>query len=209
MTRCIYQQGSNFYLTTAYTPTASVIETDKAGAVTTNYQLTFYATTDELPTSMNTAHSGSDLASGNNNFGLGGSQGSKLFAFTGRSSGASGGTTADNYANNNNPARFGTGILRQTGLATASAVSGILTVNQTDSNAEDYVGNSTHVYYGFANELTSYRNTIYAQSHNFIDGNSAVITVNSYSSTNRFEFVDSSGSNVPITSSQFLSLIHI
>ena len=209
VTRCIYQQGSNFYLTTSYTPTASVIETDKAGAVTTNYQLIFYATTDELPTSMNTAHSGSDLASGNNNFGLGGSQGSKLFAFTGRSSGASGGTTADNYANNNNPARFGTGILRQTGAATASSVSGIITVNQTDSNAEDYIGNSTHVYYGFANELTSYRNTIYAQSHNFIDGNSAVITVNSYSSTNRFEFVDSSGSNVPITSSQFNAVITV
>mgnify|MGYP006231164411 FL=1 len=126
MTRCIYQQGSNFYLTTSYTPTASVIETDKAGAVTTNYQLTFYATTDELPTSMNTAHSGSDLASGNNNFGLGGSQGSKLFAFTGRTSGGAAGTTADNYANNNDPARFGTGILRQTGAATASSVSGII-----------------------------------------------------------------------------------
>ena len=203
VTRCIYQQGSNFYLTTSYTPTSSVIETDKAGTVTTDYQLTFYATTDELPTSMNTAHSGADFAAGNNNFGLGGSQGSKLFAFTGRTSGGSAGTTADNYANSNDPARFGTGILRQTGAATASAVSGILTVNQNDSNAENYSSNSTHVYYGFANELTSYRNTIYAQSHNFIDGNSAVITVNSYSSTNRFEFVDSSGNNVPITSSQF------
>ena len=203
VTRCIYQQGSNFYLTTSYTPTASVIETDKAGTVTTDYQLTFYATTDELPTSMNTAHSGADFAAGNNNFGLGGSQGSKLFAFTGRTSGGSSGTSADNYANSNDPARFGTGILRQTGAATASAVSGILTVNQNDSNAENYSSNSTHVYYGFANELTSYRNTIYAQSHNFIDGNSAVITVNSYSSTNRFEFVDSSGNNVPITSSQF------
>jgi len=203
VTRCIYQQGSNFYLTTSYTPTSSVIETDKAGTVTTDYQLTFYATTDELPTSMNTAHSGADFAAGNNNFGLGGSQGSKLFAFTGRTSGGSSGTSADNYANSNDPARFGTGILRQTGAATASAVSGILTVNQNDSNAENYSSNSTHVYYGFANELTSYRNTIYAQSHNFIDGNSAVITVNSYSSTNRFEFVDSSGNNVPITSSQF------
>ena len=140
---------------------------------------------------------------------LGGSQGSKLFAFTGRTSGGAAGTTADNYANNNDPARFGTGILRQTGAATASSVSGIITVNQTDSNAEDYVGNSTHVYYGFANELTSYRNTIYAQSHNFIDGNTAVITVNSYSATNRFEFVDSSGTNVPITSSQFNATITV
>ncbi len=209
VTRCIYQQGSNFYLTTTYQPTSSVIETDKAGTVTTNYQLTFYATTDELPTSMNTAHSGSDLASGNNNFGLGGSQGSKLFAFTGRTPGGSAGTSADNYANNNDPARYGTGILRQTGGATASSVSGIITVNQTDSNAEDYVGNSTHVYYGFANELTSYRNTIYAQSHNFIDGNSAVINVNSYSTTNRFEFVDSSGNNVPITDSQFNAVITV
>ncbi len=209
VTRCIYQQGSNFYLTTSYTPTSSVIETDKAGSVTTDYQLTFYATTDELPTSMNTAHSGADLASGNNNFGLGGSQGSKLFAFTGRSSGGSSGTSADNYANSNDPARFGTGILRQTGAATASSVSGIITVNQSDANAEDYSSNSTHVYYGFANELTSYRNTIYAQAHNFIDGNSAVINVNSYSTTNRFEFVDSSGNNVPIAQAQFNATITV
>ena len=209
VTRCIYQQGSNFYLTINYTPTASVIETDKAGTVTTDYQLSFYAETDELPTSMNTAHSGSDFAAGNNNFGLGGSQGSKLFAFTGRSSGASGGTTADNYANNNDQARFGTGILRQTGAATGSAVSGILTVNSSDSNNEVYSSNSTHVYYGFANELTSYRNTIYAPAHNFIDGNSAVINVTSYSTTNRFEFADSSGNNVPIANSQFNAVITV
>ena len=208
VSRCFFLNGSNYSISFTYDAIAAVITRDKFGNPTSNFRLVFSIRMRSVPTTMDASHSGSDLLNGLG--GLGG-LGSRTYAFQGRTLGGYT-NTAEGYstlANQKDNARYGTGILRQNYNATETSALGFFSLNYADANREEFIGNTTHIYYGFANELTSFRNTLYIQNHGFDDGQTALINVDAYSSTNRFAFVDSNGNSVPIATNVFNAVISV
>jgi hypothetical protein len=201
VTRCLYLSSGSYYIDIQYQ--FSAINRDKFGNPTSSYYHEYYLSVDDVPTAINDAHSGSDLAS--SSFGRGGVSGNKLIAFQGRSNGASstnGASDAYSYQSNTvNNGRYGTGNIPYVALSTSTNSYGAITVDYNDPGYVDFTS-SSNIFYGFANDLTAFKNLLYVPSHGLVNNEvvTLAVTGSGYSTTNRFGFVDSSGAFVPITS---------
>ena len=207
LTRCFYLNGSNYSITVTHDANA-VISFNKFGQATNSYSITYRIRMRSIPATMEAAHSGSDFLNGNG--GLGG-LGSRVYAFQGRTPSSTYSNTADAYSNlasQKRNGRYGTGILRQNYQASSTSNLGYFTMNYADSGREEF-GNASEIFYGFADDLTSFRNTIYIPDHGFEDGQAATITVSNYSTSNRFEFVDSNGNSIAIAADSFAATISV
>ena len=210
VTRCIYLSSSRYYITVTYQATGAVITRNKFGQPTNSFNVRYRIRLRDVPQTMNAEHSGSDLTQAT--FGLGRNSGSRVFAFQSRTPGTAYQNSADNYSylvNQRNNGRYGTGILRYNYQVTNTNALGIITTNYNDSNREEYSSNTTHVYYGMATDLSSFRNLIYSQGHGLEDGDTALVTVSNYSTSNRFAFVDGNGNSVGINQATFNATVSV
>ena len=210
VTRCAYASGGNYLMDMAYQASGSIITRDKFGNPTNNYRVIYRARQRKVPTVMNADHSGSDLSQAT--FGLGRNPGSRVIAWQSRTPGTAYQNAADNYSylvNQRNNGRYGTGIARYNYQVTTTNTLGILTTNYNDSNREEYATNSTHIYYSMATDLSSFRNLIYSQAHGLEDGDTALVTVSNYSTSNRFAFVDGNGNSIGINQSTFNATVSV
>ena len=210
VTRCIFLSASRYYISVTYQATGSVITRDKFGNPTNNFRVIYRIRMRDVPTTMNADHSGSDLSQAT--FGLGRTAGTRMFAFQSRTPGTSYANSGEEFSylvNQRNNGRYGTGILRYNSLVTTTQALGILTTNYNDANREEFSSNSTHVYYGMATDISSFRNLIYSQAHGLEDGDAALITVSNYSTSNRFAFVDGNGNSIGINQSTFNATVSV
>lgn len=210
VTRCVYLSSSRYYISVTYQATGSVITRDKWGNPTNSFRIIYYIRFRDVPTTMNADHSGSDLSQAT--FGLGRDPGARVFAFQSRTPGTAYQNAADNYSylvNQRDNGRYGTGIIRYNYQVTTTNGLGVITTNYNDPNREEYSSNSTHIYYGMAKDLSSFRNLIYSQAHGLEDGDTALVTVTNYSTTNRFAFVDGNGNSVPIAQTTFNATVSV
>jgi len=201
VTRCFYLSGSNYSITVTH-DAANVISFNKFGQATNSYSITFRIRMRSIPATMDAAHSGSDFLNG---VGGAGGLGARVYAFQGVDASSSYSNSNDAYSNlasQRENGRYATGILRQNYNASTTSNLGAFTINYNDSGREEF-GTGSEIFYGFANDLTSFRNTIYIPDHGFEDGQAGTVTVSNYSTTNRFEFVDSNANSVAIVDSVF------
>ena len=210
VTRCIYLSSSRYYITVTYQATGGVITRDKFGNPTNSFNIRYRIRLRDVPQTMNADHSGSDLTQAT--FGLGRNAGSRVIAFQSRTPGTAYQNSADNYSylvNQRNNGRYGTGIARYNYQVSTTNPLGIITTNYNDTNREEFSSNSTHIYYSMATDLSSFRNLIYAQAHGLEDGDTALVTVSNYSTSNRFAFVDGNGNSVGINQATFNATVSV
>lgn len=197
--------AGRYYMGYGLLPDAGLVGRDKFGNPTTNWGIQIFWSGQHRPASLNLNHSGSDLAS--SNFGLSGTSGTRVVAFQSRTPDSSYTTTADAYSNLPNQrlnGRFGTGSHKYTNTVTSTNTFGILNTNYSDAGAASFAGNSTHVYYLMAEDIpANFRNSIFKAAHGYANNDLAEVTVTSYSTSNRFSFVDNTGAAVPIASATF------
>lgn len=204
VTRCLYVSSGSYYIDIQYQ--FGAINRDKFGNPTSNYRAIWYASVDHVPTSLNTSHSGADLAGGS--FGKGATAGNKIFGFQGvANNGSSTNGSSDPFTfqtNTKNNGRYGTGVIPYNYQATSTTTLGSITINYPQSGTVDYTA-ASEIFVGFANELTALRNTFYVPSHGITDGETCTIDItgSGYSTTNRFAFVNSASTVVPYTVSSF------
>lgn len=203
--------AGRYYMGYGLLPDAGLVSRDKFGNATSNWGVTLTWSGQHRPATLNLNHSGSDLAAAG--FGLAGTAGARLVAFQSRTPDSAYTTTLDTYSNLPNQrlnGRFGTGSLKYTNIVTSTNEFGFLNTNYGDAGTQVFSGNSTHVYYCMANDLpANFRNSIFKAAHGYANNDLAEVTVNSYSTSNRFSFVDNVGAPVPIASSTFTCRITV
>jgi hypothetical protein len=203
--------AGRYYMGFGLLPDGGLVSRDKFGNPTSNWGVTLYWSGQYRPATLNVNHSGSDLAA--SNFGLAGRAPQRVIAFQSRTPDTAYSTSLDGYSNLPNQklnGRYGTGSHKYTNTVTGSNNFGILTTNYTDAGTQVFSGNSTHVYYVMADDIpANFRNSIYKAGHGYANNDLAEVTVNSYSTSNRFSFVDNTGAAVPIASSTFTCRITV
>lgn len=201
----------NYYFTIQLVVPAALITRNKAGTATNSWQYRLYFTGQHRPANLNFNHSGSDLLG--NQFGLGGTAPQRVIAFQSRTPGSAFNTTLDTYSNLPNQrdnGRFGTGSPKYGSTVTSTNDLGILITNFNDAGLQSFIGNNTHVYYILVDILpANFRNSIYKPAHGFSNNDIAEVTVTNFTTSNRFAFVDSSGSAVPINSETFQAKVTV
>lgn len=202
--------AGRYYLGFGYNPDGGMTSKDKFGNPTSNWGVTQIFSGQYRPSSLNLNHSGSDLAS--NQFGLGGN-GSRLVAFQSRTPDSAYTNSADTYSflpNQRLNGRFGTGGHKYGNAASATSTLGIITTNYNDAGLNVFSGNSTHIYYMFANDIAAnFRNSIFKVAHGYANNDACEVTVTNYTTSNRFEYVDSTGTSIPIASATFTGRITV
>jgi hypothetical protein len=204
ITRCFYLSSGDYFIDIQYQ--FGAINRDKFGNPTSNYRTIWYIVIDHVPTSLNTAHSGSDLAGGQ--FGKGTRAGNRIIGFQGRTPNGSSTNGVDDeftyQANTVNNGRYGTGAPPFNYQVTDSTTLGSFTVNYPQSGTSAY-GTTSQIYYSFVDDLTALKNTFYAPAHGILNNETCTLAITGagYSTTNRFAFVNSSSTVVPYTVSEF------
>ena len=203
--------AGRYYSGFSLLPDGGLVSRDKFGNPTSNWGVTLYWSGQYRPASLNLNHSGSDFAA--LNFGLGGRAPQRLIAFQSRTPDSAYTTGSDGYSNLPNQrlnGRYGTGSHKYTNTVTGTNGFGIINTNYTDAGLATFSGNSTHVYYLMADDIpANFRNSIFKAAHGYANNDLAEVTVNSYSTTNRFSFVDNTGAAVPIASATFTCRITV
>ena len=203
--------AGRYYFGVRLTPDGALVSRDKFGGATSNWGITLYWSGQHRPSSLNLNHSGSDLAA--LAYGLAGRAPQRLIAFQSRTPDSAYTTTADGYSNLPNQrlnGRYGTGSHKYTNTVTGTNAFGYLITNYSDAGLSTFAGNSTHVYYMMADDIpANFRNSIFKAAHGYANNDLAEVTVNSYSTTNRFSFVDNTGAAVPIASATFTCRITV
>jgi hypothetical protein len=203
--------AGRYYSGFSLLPDAGLVSTDKFGNPTSNWGITLYWSGQYRPASLNLNHSGSDFAT--KSYGLSGRAPQRLIAFQSRTPDSAYTTTLDAYSNLPNQrlnGRFGTGSHKYTNNATGTNAFGALITNYVDAGTQVFSGNNTHVYYLMADDIpANFRNSIFKAAHGYATNDLAEVTVNSYSTSNRFSFVDNTGAAVPIASSTFTCRITV
>jgi hypothetical protein len=204
ITRCFYLSGSNYLIDIQFQ--FGAINRDKFGNPTSNYRHIYYIRIDHVPTTLNTAHSGSDFAA--SSFGKGGRAGNRIIGFQGRvPSGSSTNGSSDGFsfqANTRNNGRYGTSNPPYNFQTTSTTTLGSFIINFPETGTSSY-GTSSEIFYSFVDDLTALKNTFYIPSHGITNNElvNIAITGAGYSTTNRFAFVNSSSTVVPYTVSEF------
>jgi hypothetical protein len=202
--------SGSYYFSVTIVPDSALLTNNKAGTITNNYSYRLYYTGIHRPTTPDVNHSGSDLFS--LQYGIG-NVASKLVAFQSRTPDSAYTTSSDGFsalANQRLNGRYGTGSLKYNNNLTNTDGFGRFVTDYNDAGEVNFSANNTHVYYMFVREIpANFRNSIYKQDHGFKNLDEATITVTGYSTSNRFEFVDSTGGSVPITSTSFTGKISV
>jgi hypothetical protein len=204
ITRCFYLSGGDHFIDIQYQ--FGAINRDKFGNPTSNYRTIWYIVIDHVPTSLNTAHSGADLAGGQ--FGKGARSGNRIIGFQGRvPNGSSTNGANDEFtfqSNTKNNGRYGTSNPPFNYQVTGSTTLGSFTVNYPQSGSSAY-GTTSEIFYSFVDDLTALKNTFYIPNHGITNNETCTISItgSGYSTTNRFAFVNSSATVVPYTVSEF------
>lgn len=202
--------AGRYYFGYGLNPDGGMTTKDKFGNPTSNWSVEQFFSGQFRPSSLNLNHSGSDFAT--TQFGLGGN-GSRLIAFQSRTPDSAYTNSADGYSflpNQRLNGRFGTGGHKYGNAASSTNNFGIINTNYTDAGLSVFSGNSTHVYYMFANDIPSnFRNSIFQAGHGYANNDLCEVTVTNYTTSNRFEFVDSTGNSIPIASSTFAARITV
>lgn len=200
--------AGRYYYGYGLNPDAGMTTKDKFGNPTSNWTVSTILSGQFRPSSLNLNHSGSDFAT--TQFGLGGN-GARLIAFQSRTPDSAYTNSADGYSflpNQRLNGRFGTGGHKYGNAASATNSFGIITTNYNDAGLSTFVGNGTHVYYMFANDIASnFRNSIFKAAHGYSNNDLCEVTVTNYTTSNRFEFVDSTGNSIPIASATFAARV--
>lgn len=204
VTRCFYLSGGSYFIDVQYQ--FGAINRDKFGNPTSNYRAIWYIVIDHVPASLNTAHSGSDLAGGQ--FGKGTRPGNRIIGFQGRSpNGSSSNGSLDGFtfqANTINNGRYGTSNPPYNFQVSDTTTLGSFIINYPETGTASY-GTGSEIFYSFADDLTALKNTFYVPSHGITNNETCTLTITGagYSTTNRFAFVNSSSTVVPYTVSEF------
>jgi len=204
ITRCFYLSAGDHFIDIQYQ--FGAINRDKFGNPTSNYRTIWYIVIDHVPTSLNTAHSGADLAGGQ--FGKGARSGNRIIGFQGRvPNGSSTNGANDEFtfqSNTKNNGRYGTSNPPFNYQVTSSTTLGSFTVNYPQSGSSAY-GTTSEIFYSFVDDLTALKNTFYIPNHGITNNETCTIAITGagYSTTNRFAFVNSSATVVPYTVSEF------
>ena len=204
ITNTFFVSSGSYFIDVQYQ--FGAINRDKFGNPTSNYRVIYYITIDHVPTSLNTSHSGADLAGGS--FGKGTRAGSRIIGFQGREpNGSSTNGSSDGFtfqSNTKNNGRYGTGNPPYNFQVTSTTTLGSMTINYPESGTASY-GTTSEIFYGFADDLTALKNTFYAPSHGITNNEVCTLAIAGagYSTTNRFAFVNSSSTVVPYTVSEF------
>jgi len=204
VTRCLFLSSGSYFINVQYQ--FGAINRDKFGNPTSSYNVVWTGSLDHVPTALNTAHSGSDLAG--ESFGKGTTAGNKIIGFQGV---ANNGTSVNgaldpftHQANTRNNGRYGTGIIPYNFQATSTTTLGSIAINFPQAGNANY-GTTSEIFVSFANELTALRNTFYIPSHGITENETCTINITGagLSTTNRFAFCNSSSTVVPYNLTSF------
>ena len=204
VTRCLFATSGSHSLDIQYQ--FSAINRDKFGNPTSNFSINFFITCDSVPATLNTAHSGSDLAAAN--FGKGARAGNRIIGFQGRIPGGSSSSgSLDGFsfqANTRNNGRFGTSNPPYSFVASSTNTLGQIVHNYPESGDQNY-GSGSEIYLGFADDFSFFKNTFYVPTHGISNNEICTLSVTGagVSSTNRFSFINSSATVVPYNDSAF------
>ena len=204
ITRCFYLSSGSYFIDIQYQ--FGAINRDKFGNPTSNYRTIWYMTVDHVPTSLNTAHSGSDFAGAQ--FGKGARPGNRIIGFQGRAANGSSTNGANDgfsfQANTKNNGRYGTSNPPYNFQVSDSTTLGSFIVNYPEGGSSSF-GTTSEIYYSFVDDLTALKNTFYAPAHGITNNETCTLSITGagYSTTNRFAFVNSSSTVVPYTVSEF------
>ena len=183
ITRCLFQSGSNWYVSANYNPTSSVGGT---------WYVYHYFTVLSAPTNPGNDNSGYDL---NSTWGLGGVTPQRIIAFQGRTAGSyTNSADAFSYLTNQRTNGRYTSINPTYNYSpTSASANGYFVLNYNDSGTTAY-GDASEIFYAFANVNTAFRNTVYSANHGFEDGITVTVTTNNYNTTTeRFKFASGTG----------------
>ena len=155
--------------------------------------------------------SGADLRTAA--YGLGVEAPSAVLAFQGRIPGSYSSSSEDYsfLANQRTNGRYNQLTIPYGGYtAGAGNLDGNFTINYNDSGLEDF-GNSSEIFYVYARDLSSDKNTLYLQNHGIANGTAANITINAtdYAAGQRFAFSDGSGAITQIADQVFPVTINV
>ncbi len=204
-------QAGRYYFTILLVPDSGLFAFDKFGNTGDRFAYTLFFSGQHRPATLDFNQSGSDF--NGRAFGLGGAAPNAIVAFQSRTPDTSYTTGLDVYSglpNQRLNGRYGTGAYKYNNTATSTDQFGSFVTNYTDAGAQSFIGNNTHVYYLFATNLpANFRNSIYFAGHGFTNNDLVEITVANYSTSNRFEFVDTTGASVPIAVANFQARITV
>jgi hypothetical protein len=204
-------QAGRYYFTILLVPDSSLLAFDKFGNTGERWAYTLYFSGQHRPSTLNFNHSGSDF--NGRAFGLGGSQSNAIVAFQSRTPDTAYTTNLDAYSalpNQRTNGRYGTGSFKYNNNVVSTDTFGSFNTNYTDAGVQTFIGDNTHVYYMFANNLpANFRNSVYYAAHGFTNNDLVEITVTNYTTSNRFEFVDTTGTSRPIAAENFQARITV
>lgn len=184
ITSCLYVENGNYYIDVQYYTNASSVP---SSATPVNLS--------GISATPNIEYSGSDLSSGV--WGLGITAPSKIIAFQLRVPAVGTYNVDDQYSyltNQREKGRYATSQIAYNYDPT-SVASGSFSLSYSETGTVSY-GQNSEIFYAFVNINTSFRNTLYYQSHNLSDGDEVTITVPNVSATNSFSFNNSIGDTV-------------